>query len=66
MAGKPQRSAFRVQNLANTAWAYANVKVSEKELFTALARAAEQRTPISERAPIKLRGCSLKEWIPGK
>ena len=34
---------FNVQNLANTAWAFATAGWSDPHLFTALARAAEQR-----------------------
>ena len=36
-------SEFNVQNLANTAWAFATVNRPDEKLFTALARAAEQR-----------------------
>ena len=34
---------FNAQNLANTAWAFAIVNRPNEELFTALARAIEQR-----------------------
>ena len=34
---------FKAQGLANTAWAFATVDQSDALLFTALARAAEQR-----------------------
>ena len=34
---------FNKQDLANTAWAFATVNRPDEKLFTALARAAEQR-----------------------
>ena len=34
---------FNVQDLANTAWAFATANQSEAQLFAVLARAAEQR-----------------------
>ena len=34
---------FNAQDLANAAWAFATVKKSDEQRFTALARAAEQR-----------------------
>jgi len=34
---------FNAQNLANTAWAFANAGQSDEKLFVELARAAEQR-----------------------
>ena len=34
---------FNVQGLANTAWAFATVNLSEEKLFAAFSRAAERR-----------------------
>ena len=34
---------FKVQNLANTAWAFAKVGQEDEQLFKALARMAERR-----------------------
>ena len=45
LAKEAQRSLgdFNVQNLANTAWAFATAGHSDAQLFTTLARAAQQR-----------------------
>ena len=42
-AGSQELREFNAQNLANTAWAFATLKLLDEKLFTVLASQAEQQ-----------------------
>ena len=57
-AAELRLSDFKVQNLSNTAWAFALARLQNAQLFAALARTAELRL-----ADFKVQGLTNIAWV---